>query len=183
MLQEYATRQLGFNEQEYGWLLTFQSVGMLTGCLVYGVICRRVPFGILVHLSIGAGVVSTLVYWLMRDWPTAVVANVFFGLTWQIGLLVQLDLAARVCPPAAAGTLFATLMAVTNTAASVGIYVGGGWYMNFTAYFGGDAQFGFQALVGVAALFTAGCWLIVPLFKRSFATDELLHWIKAAGHE
>jgi hypothetical protein len=166
-LQEYSTHVLGFSEQDYGWLITLQNVGMLAGCLVYSLICRHVPFGWLVHLSIFAGCLSTLTYWLLRDWPTAVLANTTFGLTWQIGLLVQLDLAARICPPAAAGTLFATLMAVTNTANSAAFYLGGGWYVRLTAFFDGNHVHAFHALVAIGALFTASCWLLVPLLMRT----------------
>jgi hypothetical protein len=39
--------------------------------------------------------------------------------------LIQLDLAARSCPPEAAGTVFATLMALENFAASLSTWLGG----------------------------------------------------------
>ena len=172
VLQEYSTQVLGYSELNYGLLLSLQNLGMLAGCLIYFVICRRVPFGWLIHVSILAGCLSTLAYWLLRDWPTAVLANLIFGLSWQIGLLVQLDLAARICPPAAAGTLFATLMAVTNTANTAGMYLGGGWYAGLTDYYSGNAHSAFDSLVGIAALFTAACWLLVPLLIPSASGTE-----------
>jgi predicted MFS family arabinose efflux permease len=167
VLQEYATKELGFSEQAFGTLLTIQSVGMIAGCLSYGWYCRRVPFGWLVHGSIVAGILSTLGYWLLRDWTTAVIASFLFGLAWQTGLLVQLDLSARICPLQSAGTMFALLMAITNTGSSAGIYLGGGWYDGLVAHFHGDRHFAFHTLVCIGATFTAGCWLLVPLLKRA----------------
>jgi len=119
----------------------------------------------LIHASIVAGIASTLCYWLLHDAPTAVAASFIYGLAWQIGLLVQLDLAGRICPTESAGTMFALLMAVSNSGQSAGIYLGGGWYDHLTAHFHGDRHLAFYTLVAIGAAFTAGCWAVVPAMK------------------
>ena len=65
----------------------------------------------LVHVSIAAGVVSTLAYGLVDGEPSLYAVSAVVGFTYMTGSLVQLDLAAQVCPRRWAGTLFATLMA------------------------------------------------------------------------
>src|SRR5262249_49243941 len=128
VLQEYMTKELHLSEQFYGNMQSVQSLGMIAGCLSYFAYCRKVPLGLLIHAAIVAGIVSTLGYWVLRDWTTAITASLIYGFTWQTGLLVQLDLAARICPTESAGTMFALLMAISNSGQSVGIYLGGGWY-------------------------------------------------------
>jgi hypothetical protein len=165
VLKAYTTKELHFSEQFFGSMTSVQSLGMIAGCFAYGWICRRVPFGLLIHASIAAGIASTLCYWLLRDVPTAVAASFIYGFAWQIGLLVQLDLAARICPAESAGTMFALLMAVSNSGQNAGIYLGGGWYDHLAAHFHGDRQLAFYALVAVGGAFTAGCWAVVPVMK------------------
>lgn len=175
VLQEYMTKELQFSEQFYGYLGSVQAVGMIVGCLTYGWYCRRVPFGRLIHGSIVAGIVSTLGYWLLQGQATAVVASFIFGLAWQTGLLVQLDLSARICPTESAGTMFALLMAISNTGTSLGIYLGGGWYDSLAAAFSGDRHLAFHTLVAIGATFTAGCWLLVPLIKWAGVNNLTSH--------
>jgi BT1 family protein len=165
VLQDYMTRELGFPEQFFGSLGSVKAVGMMLGCVTYGWYCRRVPFGLVIHGSIAAGILSTLGYWLLRDGTTAVIASFIFGFAWQTGLLGQLDLAARSCPTESAGTMFALLMAISNTGESAGVYLGGGWYEGLAAQFHGDRHSAFHTLVAIGATFTAGCWLLVPAMK------------------
>ena len=162
--QDYLTKELHFSEQFYGNLISVQSIGTTIACVTYFFYCRRVPLGLLVHLSIATGVASTLTYWLVFDTASAVAASLIFGLAYQTGLLIQLDLAARVCPTESAGTMFALLMAISNTGTTFGIYLGGGWYDGLAAALESRAL-AFHTLVGIGAAFTAACWLIVPLMK------------------
>ena len=74
--------------------------------------------------------------------------------------MIQLDLAAQVCPPRVAGTLFALLMGLSNLAVSLSTWLGGDWYERGIARWGATTSF--NILVGVGALFTAACWLSVP---------------------
>jgi MFS family permease len=167
VMQAHMTTELGLSEQFYGYSMSVQGVGMIAACLAYGWYCRKVPFGHLIHLAIIAGVISTLTFWLLRDRPTAILASFVFGLAWQTGTLVQLDLAARVAPLATAATAFALLMAISNTGMSFGIYLGGGWYDGLAANFQGNRHQAFHTLVAIGAAFTATCWLLVPALKWS----------------
>jgi len=174
VLQDYMTSELGFSEQLVGDLRSVQAMGMILGCVAYGSFCRRVPFGLIVHGSIVAGIASTLSYWLLHDGTTAAIASLIFGFAWQIGMLGQLDLSARICPTESAATVFALLMAISNSGESAGAYLGGGWYDALAEYFHGDRHAAFHTLVGIGATFTAGCWVLVPLMKRAGNEDSKL---------
>ena len=161
------THELHFSEQFYGNTLSVQAIGMIVGCLSYASYCRRIPFGLLIHGSIVAGIASTLCYWLLHDTVTAIATSFIWGFTWQTGLLVQLDLSARMCPTESAGTIFATLMAITNTSTSLATWLGGGWYERLTVHFHNDPHWAYHALVAIGAAFTAACWLLVPVMKKA----------------
>jgi MFS family permease len=163
--QHYVTRELHLGEQFYGHLISIQALAQIVACAVYGWICRRIPFGWLVHGSIVLGILSTVCYWGMSGYWSAVGASIAFGLTYQLASLIQLDLAARTCPTASAGTVFALLMAVSNTGMSLGIYLGGSWYDALTAHFHGNRHLAFDLLVAIGAACTAGCWLVVPIMR------------------
>jgi Na+/melibiose symporter-like transporter len=166
VLQHYSTEVLGFTDPFFGVLLSIQAAAQTIACAVYFFICRRIPFGWLIHGSIVAGILSTLCYWPMHDAATAVLASIAFGLTYQIAALIQLDLAARIAPTEAAGTIFALLMAISNTGITASTWVSGAWY----DYLAEPAALGsrhaaFDSLVAIGAAFTAACWLIVPVMK------------------
>lgn len=166
VLKHYSTEVLQLSEQFYGNLSSVQAAAGIVACIVYGLICRRIPFGWLIHGSIVAGILSTLCYWLMVDATSAVVASVAFGLTYQLGILIQLDLAARICPTESAGTIFALLMAISNTGVSASYGVGGvtyDWLASTDML--GNRHAAFDALVAIGAAFTAGCWLLVPVMR------------------
>jgi Na+/melibiose symporter-like transporter len=168
VLQHYTTDVLHLSEQFYGHMYSIQAAAQVVACVAYGLVCRRIPFGWLIHGSIVAGIFSTLCYWPLHDATTAVLASIVFGLTYQTATLIQLDLAARICPVESAGTIFALLMAISNTGLTASIWVSGGWY-DFLASPSsfGDRHVAFDALVAIGAAFTAGCWLIVPVMKRA----------------
>jgi predicted MFS family arabinose efflux permease len=167
VLQEYMTKELHFSEQFYGNTVSIQALGQILGCVSYFAYCRRVPFGLLIHGSIVAGIASSLCYWLLHDAITAFAVSFLWGFAWQTGLLVQLDLSARICPTEAAGTVFATLMAITNTATSLATYLGGGWYDALAVHFHANHTLAFHTLAAIGAALTAACWLLVPVMKKS----------------
>jgi Na+/melibiose symporter-like transporter len=167
VLQQYMTEELNLGEQFYGHSLSVMAAAQTAACIAYYFYCRRVPFGWLVHGSIAAGIVSSLCYWLLWDAKTAMLASVAFGLAYQTATLVQLDLAARICPTAAAGLTFALLMSLSNTGMSAGIYLGGGWYDDLTAVYEGNRHLAFDVLVGIGGAFTGACWLLIPVMKWS----------------
>jgi Na+/melibiose symporter-like transporter len=97
VLYYYSIQALHFSEQFVGTLTSWNAVGLLTGSIVYGVICRLIPLPRLIHGSILAGILSTIAYWGYRDTASGVIISLVVGIVYAIGSLIQLDLAARVC--------------------------------------------------------------------------------------
>ncbi len=160
ILYLHLTKALGFGEEDFGNLQTLYAAASLAASLAYGAISRRISMSTLVRASIPLGVVSNLAYWTLVGPRSAVVVTLFAGFTYMTATLIQLDLAASSCPPAAAGTVFATLMALENLAASLSTVLGGVCYESGTAHWGTRGSF--LALVGLGAAFTAGCWFLLP---------------------
>jgi MFS family permease len=128
-----------------------------------------IPVSRMIHGSIVTGIVATLAYWAYRDATSGVVISLGVGIVYAIGSLIQLDLAARVCRPETAATTFALIMSLSNlsTALSQGI---GGWIYEAMVERCGYLV-AFQMLVAVGALFTAGCWFLLPFLNpRTFST-------------
>lgn len=162
VLYLYMTKPEGLNltEQFRGNTVSIQALGAIAACATYGLYCRRVSMRVLMHLSILLGVLSTLAYWFMVGEKSAIVVSAAVGFTYMAATIIQLDLAARICPPRVAGTLFAVLMSLSNLAVSLSAWLGGGWYESGIERWGATTSF--NVLVAAGALFTAACWLIVP---------------------
>jgi len=165
VLYYYSIGALHFSEQFVGTLSSCHAVGLLAGSILYGVICRMIPIPWLVHGSIVTGVLATIAYWGFRDPASGILISLVVGVVYAIGSLIQLDLAARICRPETAGTTFALLMSLTNLSAALSQGFGGSIYEAMAQRVGYASAF--QALVAVGALFTAGCWLLIPLLKRA----------------
>jgi Na+/melibiose symporter-like transporter len=164
VLYYYSIQALHFSEQFVGSLTSWNAVGLLTGSILYGVICRKIPMPWLIHGSIVAGILATIAYWGYRDATTGVLISVAVGVVYSIGSLIQLDLAARVCRPKTAGTTFALLMSLTNLGTALSQGIGGSLYEAMVERWGHAPAF--QMLVAVGALFTAGCWLLMPFLNE-----------------
>jgi predicted MFS family arabinose efflux permease len=165
--QTYMTRELGLSEQFYGHTVSLFAVGSLAGCVAFGGYCHRIPKRWLIHLSIAAGVLTTATYaGLTGKWSAAAI-SVVSGFTYMTGSLIQLDLAARVCPPQVAGTVFASLMALSNLGITAGIAWGGNLYDRWTLAWGADQAF--DMLVAVGAATTAACWVLIPWLREPTA--------------
>ena len=167
VLYLYQTEHLGFSEQFYGNTVAILAAASIAACISYGFYCRRVPFHHLVHWSIVLGILATIAYWAVWDAASAVIVTLAVGFTYMTASLIQLDLAARVCSPETAGTAFALLMALQNIGMSSSIAVGGWLYGAGAEQWG--ARTSFNLLVGIGALTTAGCWLLVPWLRRQAA--------------
>ena len=165
VLYYYSIGALNFSEQFVGMLTSWHAVGLLAGSILYGVTCRMIPVPWLVHGSIVTGVLATIAYWGYRDPTSGVVISLAAGVVYAIGSLIQLDLAARICRPETAATTFALLMSLTNLSAALSQGVGGSIYEAMVQRWGYASAF--QVLVAVGALFTAGCWLLIPLLSRA----------------
>jgi MFS family permease len=160
VLYFYSIEALRFSEQFVGSLTAWHAVGLLTGSVLYGVVCRMIPIPWLIHGSIVTGILATIAYWGYRDAASGVGISLGVGVVYAIGSLIQLDLAARVCRPETAGTTFALLMSLTNLSAALSQGIGGWIYEAMVEQWG--YFLAFQILVAVGALFTAGCWLLLP---------------------
>lgn len=170
VLYMYMTTHLHFSEQFYGNMMSLYSLSAMIGSLLYGLYCRRVRMSILVHVSIVMGIVSTIGYWALAGESSALAIALAAGFATATATVIQLDLAAQVCPPQAAGTLFALLMGLSNLGTALSMWLGGAFYQMWQRS-SGDAM-AFNLLVGVGAMFTAGCWLVVPFLKRAMALRD-----------
>lgn len=164
VLYLHMTEDLHFSEEFYGLTRSIVAVASIFACVGYGFYCRRVPMRRLVHLSIAMGIVSTLAFWLLWNSPLACLVSFAFGFAYTTATLVQLDLAAQACPPAAAGTIFAAIMALSNLSTSLSTFLGGFLYQKGIALWGHTVSF--NVLVALGALTTAACWLVVPLLPK-----------------
>jgi Na+/melibiose symporter-like transporter len=165
VLNEHMVRRMGFSEQFYGNTISIQAIGSIAASVAYATYCRRLTFGQLMHLSIAAGVLATLAYWALGGTTSAVMISFVVGFAYMTGTLIQLDIAARICDVETAGTTFALLMSLTNLSVSLSM-IAGGWAYDRLAMWQGY-PFAFHALVGIGALCTSACWLLVPMIRRA----------------
>jgi MFS family permease len=165
VLYLYMTGHLGISEQTYGFTVSMLSVGAIAGSLAYGAYCRRVSTRTLIHVSIAAGVLSTLAYMAMQGPTSAALISVLVGFAYLTGSMVQFDLAAQACPIHVAGTTFALLMSVSNLSLSLSAAVGGWIFDRWSAQWGEPVAFRWLVLLGAGT--TCLCWLLVPLILRT----------------
>ncbi|HRA90434.1 MAG TPA: MFS transporter, partial [Planctomycetaceae bacterium] len=126
--QHHMTQTLKLSEQEYGHTYSLFSLGSIGSCLIYGLLCRVIPARWLIHLAIIAGVLATLMYLLATGTRSAYAVSAIAGVAYMLGSLIQMDVAARMCPPVIAGAMFAMLMSVSNIAVILSTSLGGWLY-------------------------------------------------------
>ncbi len=173
VLYVHMTSTLGYSEQFVGTTYTLSSVGSIVACVLYGIYAPRIPLRILVHGSISLMIASSLVYLTLSGPVSAVVISVAYGFFYLLASLVQLDLAARSCPSASAGTVFAALMSLINLSVSASSVVGGRLYASWSESLGAAGAFAPLVLIGSG--FTALCWLFfrfVPVARPAPAGGE-----------
>jgi MFS family permease len=164
MLYMHMVGHMGFSEEFNGLTVSILAAGSVLASVAYTSYCRRLSVRQLVYLSIVMGVLATLSYWALGDKRSAVIISFVVGFVYMTGLIVQLDLAARVCEIETAGTTFALLMSLSNFATGLSTSLGGhiyDWLANGKHY-----TFAFSWLVGIGALFTCGCFLLAPTIVR-----------------
>ena len=167
VLHVYMTRELGFSQQFYGNTMTITAVASMAGAVLYGLVRTRVSFRLLLHFAIALGIASTAAYWGLEREFSAQVVSAATGFTSAVALLIQLDLAAQVCPAPIAGTVFAALMSLVNLSVSLSGSIGGYAYDWLREDIGERAAF--DRLVLIGSLTTAGCWLVMPWLSRGLA--------------
>jgi MFS family permease len=157
----HMTEQMDLGEQLFGAALSALGVGCVIGSLGYGVVCRRIGRVALAHAGIVIGIASIVAFWMMRGPVTALLAHALVGITYVVGVLIQLDLAAQLVPPRVAATSFAVLMALTNFASSLAEASGGMLYDWLLRVVSADWAFSWMILASVAV--RACCWLVLVL--------------------
>jgi MFS family permease len=165
VLYMHMSDQLGFSEQFIGYTYTISSLGSILACVLYGLFAKRVPLRMLLHGSVIFMVLSSLVYIGLGTKTSAVIISLSFGLIYMVTSLTQLELAGRYCPPAAAGTVFALLMSLSNLSVSLSSILGGRFYESWKISYGPDTAYTLLVLAGAG--FTALCWFLVLFFPKT----------------
>jgi Na+/melibiose symporter-like transporter len=164
VLYMHMVKHMGFSEQFYGNTVSIQAVASVFASVAYGFYCRRLSVTQLINLSIVTGVLATIGYWALAGVWSARIISFAVGFVYMTALLVQLDLAARVCEIATAGTTFALLMSLSNFSMGLSAALGGYVYEGIAG--GKNYAFAFQVVVGIGALFTCCCWFLAPVIRR-----------------
>lgn len=164
ILQDYQVGHLQLGDAYYGRTVSVSAIASVIACIAYGAYCPRLSVNALIHLSILAGVLTTLLYLGLRGPKSGYMLAAITGFTYMTGSLVQLDLAARVCPPAAAGTVFALLMSLSNFGIGGGMAVGGWLHNRFEPRLGPHLMFDVLVVTGATA--SALCWALYPWLKH-----------------
>ena len=164
VLYVHMTTALGLSEQFVGTTYSVGAVASIAACFVYGGLATRFKVRTLIHISLVTMVLCSLSYWGLSGETSALVIAAVVGFFYMITTLVQLDLAARYCPPESAGTIFALLMSLSNLSVGLASAVGGGWYESWKVDWG--TGFTFDVLVAVGAGFTAACWLLLFIMPK-----------------
>lgn len=162
----HLTRGIGLAESDYGDAAAVHALACAAASVVYGFYCRRVGMPTLLHAAVVLGVVSSLVGALAWDHDSLIWTSAVGGAAYMSASLAQLDLTARVCPPRIAGVMFALMMALMNLSLSVAGWLGGHAYTALEQY---GPMPAYAALAGVGALFTCGCWALMPGLRRNAA--------------
>lgn len=178
VLYVHMTNALGFSEQFVGITYTLKSVGAILAGVLYGIYSPRIRIAFLVHGSIAFMCLASLVYLGMNSTTQAIIVSIIYGLVYMITTLIQLDLAARFCPAASAGTVFAVLMSLTNLGTSSASVFGGWFYASWSQTLGASRAYDVLVLIGVC--FTAACWLL-NWFVRLDKFPPSLPAIRSAG--
>jgi len=165
VLYVHMSTALGYSEQFIGYTYTIASFTSILACVLYGMYSKKIPLRYLLHGSVAFMVLSNLVYIGLGSQTSAIIINLAGGFIYMITTLTQLELAGRFCPPAAAGTVFALLMSLTNLGVSLSSIVGGKLYEAWKVEFG--ASTAFTVLVFVGAGFTALSWILVLFFPKT----------------
>jgi BT1 family len=164
----YETKVLGFDQFFIGQLGAINSVGMIVGALLFGLLLgKRIPPRRQAALAVIAGTASTFAYlWLLS--PASAIALEFFrGFANIMAVLTVFGLAADVSPRKLESTTIAVLIAASNIAEQGGNFLGANLY---THAFNDD----FSMLIIVSAVATLACMLLVRKLPQ---VDQHRDWI------
>jgi MFS family permease len=165
VLYVYMIDELGFSEQFIGYTYTISSFASMLACVLYGIFAKKVSLRFLLHGSVIFMVLSSLIYFGLKTEISALIISFAFGFIYMITSLTQLELAGRYCPAAAAGTVFALLMSLSNFSVSLSSIVGGKIYESLKYSFSATTTYGILVAIGTG--FTVLCWFLVLLFPKT----------------
>jgi MFS family permease len=157
-LQVHMVDVLGISKVQLGWLSTTGSGAMMAGALAFGGYLSGRPIKPLLNVAVGIGVATTLAYYGLVGWWSAMALAAGVGFVTAVAFLATMDLAARAVPSQAEGTFFAALMSVNNIGTAGSQWLGGLLY----------DRVGLGWLIAISATSMATCWLLVP-------------WVRVAG--
>lgn len=113
-LYYYQTNVLKFDSVFLGWLGAIFNGAAITGALIYGVLCTRLPLARLLVIGIVLSVVSSLLFLGYHSHTSAIVIQAASGLLGIFVAVALMDLAARASPRGAEAMSYSLLMSAAN---------------------------------------------------------------------
>jgi MFS family permease len=166
----HLTGPIGLSEQQFGACASLSAVGSFVGCATYGLYCNRLSVRALAWCAVGAGAASAV--WLSPswDWTSAATGAVLSGAAYGAGMVIQFDLAARLCPTAWAGFAFACLMGLANFSTIGAGWIGGSLYDRLGPFWGPESSY--QAIVWIEGAATLACGVAASRLDVSIRPPE-----------
>jgi MFS family permease len=154
----YQTDHMKFSQAFIGVLSSATGVGWVLGALLYRRFLENVSSKTILNLSIAAGVISNLTYFLLTGEVSALWISFLSGMAFSINYVASIGIAADYCPPGAEGFAFALLMSIDNVAGSASDNAGSYLYEHVSA---GTLP----PLILASAAITAIGFALLPLLK------------------
>jgi MFS family permease len=169
----YTVDQLKFSPSFLGILQAVSSAGALLGSMLYGTICTRFPVRKFLFAAVLIGVSATLSYFVyFIPWIVvhgtflktfAFLMNFFLGVAGAVIFLALLNLAAKVSPQYAGGTVFALLMSFYNLGQMGSSALGGFLF----------SRIGLEPLILVSAAFSLLALILIPYLPDKSAESPV----------
>lgn len=168
----YSVDRLKFSASFLGILQAITSGGALLGSILYGMLFARFPIRKFMIIAVFIGVFSTLSYfvyfipWMIKH-PMilkglALAMNFFLGIASAVIFLALLNLAAKVSPQYAGGTVFALLMSFYNLGQMGSSALGGFLF----------PRIGLEMLILISAVFSLFVLFLIPYLPRDTPSNE-----------
>lgn len=129
-LYYHMTDNLKFSQEFIGALGALSSVGAVIGSFVYGYLAKRMTLRTLLNVSIVLGALTQASFYFLNSAESAVILNLFSGVTAMLAVVSSLTLAADYCPDGSEGLAYALLMSVNNLAGQLSMNVGAHLYVH-----------------------------------------------------
>ncbi|HOW59474.1 MAG TPA: MFS transporter [Candidatus Omnitrophota bacterium] len=171
----YAVDQLKFSPSFLGILQAITSAGALLGSMLYGLLFEKFPMKKFLVIAVFVGVFATLSYfiyfvpWLMLHSQVlkglALAMNFLLGMASAVIFLALLNLAAKVSPQYAGGTIFALLMSFYNFGQMGSSALGGFLF----------PRVGLEMLILISAAFSLLVLFLIPHLPEHAETVAPVH--------